>query len=140
MLWDDLDADARTQLARVVTSEADRFIAPDYRVPYWKTVDGKENFPGDTKAEENAWNAMELQLACAMLPTHPRASAWRRACSELMISAFANQEDARSNESLVDGQSVKSWLRGFNLREDGAVVNHGIVHPDYTSTIVAMFP
>jgi len=31
---------------------------------------------------------------------------------------------------------LKDWLRGFNLRDDGAVINHAIVHPDYTMTIV----
>ncbi len=136
MLWDDLDASARVQLANVVSTEADRFIAPGYKVIYWKTVAGKENFAGDTKAEENAWNAMEVQLACAMMPRHPHAAAWRRICSELMISAFANQQDALSNEQIIDGKPVKDWLHGFNLREDGGVVNHGIVHPDYMTAVV----
>ena len=37
--------------------EANRFIRPNYKIPYWN---GKG---GDTKAEENSWDAMALQQA-----------------------------------------------------------------------------
>jgi len=53
-LWEDLDRPTRHMLAAMIEYEADRFIRPGYTVPYWN---GKG---GDTKAEENAWNAMLL--------------------------------------------------------------------------------
>jgi hypothetical protein len=134
LLWDDLDSDARRLLRAAVAQEANRFIAPGYRVPYWRDTAGRENFPGDTKAEENAWNAMVLQVAVAMMPRHPDVVAWKRVASELMVSAFALQKDAESNGRILDGRPVKAWLRGYNLREDGAVINHRILHPDYMAT------
>jgi hypothetical protein len=133
MLWDDLDAGTRGMVQRAVEHEADRFIAPGYAVPYWTAPDGHVNSPGDTKAEENSWNAMILQLAVAMMPDHPHAEAWKRVGSELMVSAFALKSDL-DNSTMVDGKPVKDWLHGFNVRDDGAVINHGIIHPDYTAT------
>lgn len=134
MLWDSLDGGAQVSVQKAVEHEANRFITPGYRVPYWRDIDGKENSPGDTKAEENAWNAMVLQTAVAMMPRHPNVKSWKRAGSELMVSAFATEKDARNKTRFVDGRPVKNWLNGYNLREDGAVINHRLLHPDYMAT------
>jgi hypothetical protein len=128
MLWDQLDRETQGLLAAIVEFEADRFLASDYQVPYWN---GKG---GDTKAEENAWNATIHQIACAMMPKHPNAPRWKRIGCELMISAFALEEDLKS-EAIVDGKPVKDWLRGYNVRADGALINHGIFHPDYMTCV-----
>ena len=56
-------------MARMVEHEADAFI--DRTVPYWADRQGKIVTPGDTKAEENAWNSMLLASAQAMMPRHP---------------------------------------------------------------------
>jgi hypothetical protein len=134
MLWDKLDAETHKMVQTLVIDEADRFIAPGYKVPYWTAPDGHVNTPGDTKAEENAWNATILQLAVAMMPHHPHIERWKHICSELMISAFSLKSDLQ-NDKIVDGKPVRDWLHGFNVRDDGAVINHNIIHPDYTTTI-----
>ncbi|HUT91994.1 MAG TPA: hypothetical protein VMY37_21035 [Thermoguttaceae bacterium] len=128
MLWDELDGETRQLLAEIAEFEANRFLDPDYRVPYW---DGKG---GDTKAEENAWNAMIHQIAFAMMPGHPNVPRWKEVGSELMVSAYALEEDLKS-EAVVDGKPVKDWLHGYNVRADGAVINHHILHPDYMTCI-----
>lgn len=127
-LWQDLDRQTQHMVAAMVEFEADRFIRPDYVVPYWN---GKG---GDSKAEENAWNAMHLQLAIAMMPKHPHVPQWKRIASELMVSAFAKEQDMKSNNTVIDGRPVKAWLKGYNIREDGALVNHNIIHCDYMTT------
>ena len=128
MLWDDLDAETQTEVAAIVEFEANRFIAPGYRVPYWNGQGG------DTKAEENAWNTTILQLACAMMPGHPHVRQWKEVCSELMVSAYATEQDMQS-ETIVDGRPAKDWLHGYNARDDATVVNHGFMHPDYMTCI-----
>ncbi len=133
MLWDDLDADTRTLLTTCVTTEADRFIQKDYRVPYWSDRAGNVKFRGDSKAEENSWNAMVLQVAVAMLPRHSHVAEWKRIGSELMVSSFAKQQDMEKTE-VLDGRPVREWLQGFNLREDGGLINHHLLHPDYMAT------
>lgn len=134
MIWDKLDTETQQMVQRLVSDEADRFIATGYKVPYWTAADGHVNTPGDTKAEENAWNASLLQLAVAMMPDHPYVDRWKRVCTELMISAFSLKRDLE-NSRVVDGVRAKDWLHGFNVRDDGAVINHNRVHPDYTLTI-----
>jgi hypothetical protein len=124
LLWEDLDPATRRLMASIVEFEADRFLAPGYRVPYWN---GKG---GDTKAEENAWNSMVLQMAVAMMPQHPHSRAWRTMCSELMVSAYARPSD-RQLTTVLDGRPARQWLQGYNAREDGSVLNHGFMHPDY---------
>ena len=126
LLWDELDPETQGRVARLVEAEANRFV--EYQVPYWN---GKG---GDTKAEENAWNSMVLSIAVAMMPGHPNVRKWKEKCSELMISAYATQRD-RQNQTEVDGKPVKDWLRGYNARKDGSVVNHGFIHPDYMRCI-----
>jgi hypothetical protein len=130
MLWEDLDAEAKHMLVAIVEAEANRFIAPGYRVPYWADRE-KVIYPGDTKAEDNAWNCMILHVAVAMMPEHPNVQRWRWAGSELMVSAFSLKKDMEANKTVLDGKAVKDWLKGYNVREDGAVINHAIVHPDY---------
>ena len=126
LLWDELDGETRGTLAELVEAEANRFI--EYRVPYWN---GKG---GDTKAEENAWNSTVLSIAVAMMPGHANARKWKEKCSELMVSAYATKKDLQ-NPTVVDGRPVRDWLRGYNAREDGSVVNHGFIHPDYMRCI-----
>jgi len=128
MLWDDLDAPTRAEVAAIVQFEADRFIRPGYRVPYWN---GRG---GNTRAEENAWNATILQLACAMMPGHPHVPKWKEICSRLMISAYALKADMQS-DTVVDGRPVNEWLDGYNARDDATVVNHGFIHPDYMTCV-----
>ncbi len=130
MLWDNLDADTQRRLAAVIEYEANRFLK--YKVPYWTGRDDD----GDTKAEENAWNSMVLDVAIAMMPSHPHVRGWKEKCSELVVSAYSLKTDLQ-NTSVLDGKPVKDWLNGYNLRDDGAAINHGpgFVHPDYMACI-----
>jgi hypothetical protein len=117
-------------VARLVAHEADRHIAPGYRVPYWN---GKG---GDTKAEENAWETQPIVLAAMMMPDHPHAGAWREIASRLMVSAFAREADRGRDDITIDGRTPRDWLEGWNLRDDGTLVNHNIIHDDYMTTVV----
>ena len=130
IIWDDLDVPARQMLTNVVVHEADRLR--EYQVPYWHDSSG-ERFPGDTKAEENAWNSMVLNVAVAMMPQHQHVRPWKLKASELMVSSYAMEVDWRNNEAVLDGRAVKDWLKGYNAMPHGIVVNHGFLHPDYMS-------
>jgi hypothetical protein len=128
MLWDDLHDDTRLAVARMVEYEADSFRK--YRVPYWKNADGVEIHPGDTKSEENAWNARLLAVAQAMMPNHADIAHWREKASELQVSAYCRPSDL-TNGTAVDGKPVREWINGSNMTEDGVLVNHGMIQPDY---------
>ncbi|GIF78006.1 hypothetical protein [Asanoa siamensis] len=132
LLWEDLPAADRENVARMVAAEANRFIG--YSVPYYRDRSGAIVSPGDTKAEENAWNAMVLQVAVAMMPNHPNARTWNSKNVELMISAFSRPSDV-GNSTVVNGRAVSDWLKGSNANEDGVLINHGFAHPDYSTTV-----
>lgn len=77
LLWEELPEDARAAVSRMVVHEADRFIGAP--VPMFRRRDGSIVTPGDSKAEENAWNARVVTLALAMLPGHASQRGWRLA-------------------------------------------------------------
>lgn len=132
MLWDDLPSETQGIVAKMVEYEANSFIG--YEVPYWKNSLGETNFGGDTKAEENSWNAMMLGVAQSMMPGHPNAPLWREKASELQASVHAIRTDNfpwLSGSQSVDGKPVHQWVNGYNLFDNGVVVNHRVVQPDY---------
>jgi hypothetical protein len=132
LVWRDLTPETRTDVTSMVVDEADRLTHQG--VPYWGLPDGTIVTPGDTKAEENAWNASLLGFAAAMMPDAPEASDWRAKAAQLAVAAFATQADD-SSPTVVNGVPLKSWVRGFNAYPDGTVENHGRIHPDYASNI-----
>ncbi len=132
LLWDDLSGTDRAYVRNMVISEADRFIG--YRVPYYRNAAGTVVSTGDSKAEENSWNAMLLNLAVVMLPSHGHRYAWQYKLAELQISAYARPQDTTST-TRYNGRAIRDWLYGSNADADGTVVNHGFLHPDYMATI-----
>lgn len=127
-LWDKLSEQTRNLVLKMLIHEADRFIG--YQVPYYQDKEGRIVTPGDTKAEENAWNSNILTIACDMLPRHPHFQQWFEKNRELQISAYARSSDLKRHET-VDGVMLSEILQGSNMNEDGTVVNHNRIHPDY---------
>lgn len=132
LMWDDLSITDREYVRKMVESEANRFNT--YTVPYYRTAAGAYTTPGDTKGEENAWNAQLLQVATAMMPAHPNYAIWMRKSIELELSATARPVDVNST-TVVNGRPLADWLDGSNANNDGTMVNHDRVHPDYMETI-----
>jgi hypothetical protein len=135
LLWDDLSVTDREYVRKMVEYEANRFNS--YTVPYYRNEAGTIISAGDTKAEENAWNSSLLQLATAMMPDHPNWSLWMNKNIELMISAYSRPSDTTSTR-VLHGKTVADWLHGSNANEDGTVVNHSIIHPDYMNSITQL--
>ena len=132
LLWDDLSAKDRQNVQNMLVGEADRLL--EKRVPYYRDANGTVRKPGDTKAEENAWNASVLHLASVMMPNHERGSEWRTKNVEYKLSAYATPSDLSSVENF-HGRPLKTWLNGSNAYNDAVVLNHGRVHPDYMAAI-----
>ncbi|NLY03055.1 MAG: hypothetical protein GXY83_43945 [Rhodopirellula sp.] len=128
LLWDELDPPTRELVEKIVVAEADRLQMPFYRRLYWNGTDG------NTQAEENAWDSMILTLAAAMLPNHPHVMQWKTMGSRLMVSSYSLPADMDS-DTVLDGKPLRQWLEGYNMREDGALINHNILHPDYMTCV-----
>jgi hypothetical protein len=132
LLWDRLTPQTQADVTSMVVAEADRLSTQ--AVPYWGLPDGTILTPGDSKAEENAWNASLLAFAAAMMPSAPHSELWRAQSAELAVSAYATHSDDTSTR-VVNGVSLADRLRGFNVYPDGTVENHQRIHPDYASTV-----
>lgn len=129
MLWDEIDEESKEMLCRMLVHEADRFIHPDYRIKYWNGIGG------DSKAEELSWDSMPLQLAIAMMPQHANVERWKTICSKMLVSAYAVEADMSNAAITLDGKTPQEWISGYNVREDGIVINHGLLHNDYMASI-----
>ncbi len=81
LVWDRLSPETRSDVVAMMTAEADR--QSQLAIPSWALSDGTVLTPGDTKAEECAWNAGLLSLAATMMPSArtPRSGGRRRPTS-----------------------------------------------------------
>ena len=128
MLWDDLPDADRSRVKSMVVAEAS-----EYRNPvYYRDRSGSIVVRGDSQSEEQAWNSYVVSLAAVMMPEHSDADAWRTSSVHLMLSTFSRPEDVSSVE-VYHGYPLREWLNGSNIYSDGTVVNHDILHPDYTA-------
>jgi hypothetical protein len=128
--WRYLSPAIREQVLAMVADEANTRVTAPTR--YLRAPDGTVLTPGDTGAEENAWNALAPALAYAMMPTHPDAAGWLRRAAELCAAAYAHPDDVTSG-TVVSGRPISAWIAGSNTENDYTVVNHGITHPDYVA-------
>jgi hypothetical protein len=132
LVWDQLTPQTREYVAQMVVYEADRrlMLAPEY----WADANGVVVTPGDTKAEENSWNAGVLDLAAFMMPKHPQAANWRRRAVDLETAAYARFSDNTSTTP-VNGVPLQERLDGSNIYDNGTLENHHVIHPDYMTNI-----
>ena len=133
MFWDRLAPGDQENLCRMMVYEADRFL--ETTIPYYKDRTGKVIYKGDSKAEENAWNSNILTIAAVMMPAHEHRQAWLRKALEFQISAYAAPSDMQSKRK-INGIALNTFLQGSNIEENGAVINHGIIHADYMCAIM----
>ncbi len=124
LMWDELAPADRQNLRRMVEYEANRFLG--YNVPYYRNAAGSIVSFGDSKSEENAWNASVLHAATAMMPDHPNYGAWMEKSTEFLLSVYARPSDL-ARADVYHGRPLSAWLGGSNSHEDGTLVNHSRV-------------
>jgi len=130
MTLEEYEPEDMENIRKMVMMEADSMTSVNRRGLYYRDKTGHIRTPGDTKAEENAWDSNIRHLACAMMPSHEHRIVWEYNGLLLNISSYAAPEDLTS-EKYVNGKKLKDWLEGSNAYNDGVVVNHNVIHPDY---------
>lgn len=127
-LWDSLSGAQQDRVEAVVTWEADRCVDwPTW--PVWRNTAGT-TLLADSYAEETAWMAMPLAVEIAMHPTGDNVRSYKQALARMCL--FQNSIPADQDDDLPVNGLVPSDLPGSNVLADGLVVNHDIVHPDYS--------
>lgn len=130
--WRYLAVADRERLLQVLEYEADQRLAQPPR--YLRDAAGAVLTPGDTGAEENAWNAAGLVCAALMMPSHPRALNWMSWAVGLGVASFAHPDDVGSDQ-VINGRQLNEWLEGSNVEDTYDVINHGKVNPDYSQAV-----
>lgn len=128
---DYLSDDVWTLVCNMIRSECD-YVVSYAGVNVYKDRRGTIINEGDSKAEENAWNATILALAIAAIPDDTRQGERIRRFIELNITAMSRPSDVFSDK-IIDGYSFEN-SPGSNINEDGSVVNHGKWHIDYMAS------
>lgn len=118
----------RVLLARMLEAEAHHIAARP--IHYLRDRSGRVLTPGDSGSEEVAWDAVAMLTAVELLPLHPQRAQWATHAYRRFVAAYARPSDVHSNAP-VSGRAVSKWLEGSNIEQDGTVVNHGRVNPDY---------
>ena len=128
LLWPHMDDGLKLAVARMVEHEADRFIR----------ARPKSSEFNDTGAEENAWNAQIVSLACNMMPSHTRSTAWDQAAKRYLYNSLSVAADRTDNRLGDDGVPVRTWVTTVNAHPDFTVENHGLVHIGYLKTTLGL--
>lgn len=119
------DSEDSQSIQKVVESEADYQLSRP--VPH--------GFKGDTKAEENGWEANVLAVAWSKYPDHPHAEQWREAMIRYGLNGYTVDADARDT-TMLDGKRVCEWYAGTNLFPDFTLQNHHYFHTSYQNVVM----
>ncbi len=96
-------------------------------------------FNGDTKAEENGWEADILAATLGLFPNDPLAPQWFERMREFAINSYSHPSDAH-NRTVIDpeynGKTVADLYRGANLYEDYTLQNHNLFHTSYQNVVM----
>ena len=128
--WDAMPASARACVRAMVVSEAD--FTTTLRPLVMVSSSGVLLRPGNTAAEENAWQALAPAVAVAMMPAAERRDAWRGAQVRLLAASWTRAEHLEQ-DIVLDGQRLVDLVPGWNVEADGSIVNHDRIAPDYST-------
>jgi len=112
-------------LRQLLTAEAD----------YELTRKIPTEYIGDTKAEENGWEANVLACAYALMPQHAHAQAWHDAMLRFAFNCYTVAADA-NNQTPVAGRKASEWYAGQNLYDDYTLQNHNYFHTSYQNVVI----
>jgi len=95
-------------------------------------------YKGDTKAEENGWEADVLAATLGLFPDDSLASKWFDRMREMAINSYSHSSDA-NNKSVIDewydGKTVADLYKGQNLYDDYSLQNHNLFHTSYQNVV-----
>ena len=96
-------------------------------------------YAGDTKAEENGWEADILACALGLYPDDALAARWFDRLRDFAINSYSQADDAR-NQTVIDPdydqKTVADYYRGQNLYDDYTLQNHNLFHTSYQNVVM----
>ena len=95
-------------------------------------------YSGDTKAEENGWEADVLAVTLALFPDDDLAEQWFARLREFAINSYSHTSDATDNTVIdpdYDETTVADLYVGQNLYSDYTLQNHNLFHTSYQNVV-----
>ena len=96
-------------------------------------------YAGDTKAEENGWEADVLAATLGLFPDDALAEKWFERMRLFAINSYSHYCDA-SNANAIDpdynATSVADLYKGNNLYSDYTLQNHNLFHTSYQNVVM----
>ncbi|MCR5820093.1 MAG: hypothetical protein K6F94_03985 [Bacteroidaceae bacterium] len=97
-------------------------------------------YNGDTKAEENGWEADILAATLGLYPDDALADKWFQRLREFAVNSYSQTDDA-ANSSVIDPDYDQKtvadlYLGQPNLYEDYTLQNHNYFHTSYQNVVI----
>ena len=96
-------------------------------------------YAGDTKAEENGWEADVLAVTLGLFPNDELAPKWFARLREFAINSYSQKDDAMDATIIdpdYDKKTVKDLYKGQNLYDDYTLQNHNYFHTSYQNVVI----
>ena len=127
-LRDELSADQRTYIYNMVKGECNYELQRSIPTGY----------AGDTKAEENGWEADILACALGLYPDDDLAPQWFDRLRDFAVNSYSQVDDADDHTVIdpsYDQKTVADYYRGQNLYDDYTLQNHNLFHTSYQNVV-----
>lgn len=96
-------------------------------------------YKGDTKAEENGWEADILAATLGLFPDDALAPQWFQRMREFAINSYSHPSD-KQNQTVIDPErddvTVAQLYKGQNLYDDYTLQNHNLFHTSYQNVVM----
>ncbi len=128
-LKDELTDDQRARIYNMVKAECNYELGRSIPTGY----------AGDTKAEENGWEADILACALGLYPDDALAPRWFQRLREFAINSYSQVDDAALQTVIdpdYDQRTVADLYRGQNLYDDYTLQNHNLFHTSYQNVVM----
>ena len=127
--WDKLSDKQRNYIYQLLKAECNYELQRDIPTGY----------AGDTKAEENGWEADVLAVTLGLFPDDPLAPQWFARLREFAINSYSQKDDATDQTVIdpgYDTKTVADLYRGQNLYDDYTLQNHNYFHTSYQNVVI----
>ena len=127
--WERLSAGQRTYVYQLLKAECNYELERDIPTGY----------EGDTKAEENGWEADVLAATIGLFPDDELAPRWFERMRLFAVNSYSHPADAADTTVVdpdYDGKRVCDLYRGANLYDDYTLQNHNYFHTSYQNVVI----
>lgn len=127
--WDTLSEEQRDYIYRMLRAECNYELERDIPTGY----------QGDTKAEENGWEADILAATLGLFPNDSLATRWFERLRLFAINSYSHPSDSvcqRVIDPHYDQTTVADLYKGQNLYNDYTLQNHNLFHTSYQNVVM----